>query len=71
MTSLETQNFDVPLRGALNVAHRQSYMINAFELHEQRQFLTRCLQRLAGPYDSVGADWPIETFKGDFSQIFE
>jgi hypothetical protein len=71
MAPLKSKDIPVPFRRFLDVADGECYVINSFELHEQRQFLTRCLQRLAGPYDSVGADWPIETFKGDFSQIFE
>src|SRR5215475_11639384 len=33
--SPEPENVDVPLRGALNVAHAHGYVINAFELHEK------------------------------------
>jgi hypothetical protein len=35
VTSLEPENIDVPLGQALDVAHRESYVIDAFKLHEK------------------------------------
>ena len=32
--SLEPENFDVPPSRALNIAHSESYVIEAFELHK-------------------------------------
>ncbi len=31
MTAFKTENFFIPGRGALNVTHRESYMIDAFQ----------------------------------------
>jgi hypothetical protein len=42
-------------------------VINTVELHAQREYLTRCLQRFASPLHCMGADWSTEAFKDNFT----
>ena len=68
---LQTQDINIPLNRAFHVAHCESYVINSIEPHEQRECLLCRWHGVAGPYDSVSANWAIETFQGDFSNVLK
>src|SRR5437667_12839806 len=69
--SLKAKDIGVPFRCFLDIADGESYVINSFELHEQREYLNRRLQRFASPLDRMGANWSTEAFKDNFAQVFE
>src|SRR5437016_2077392 len=52
MAALETQDFDVPLGGALDLAPRQCDMVNAFEFEHRHQF---CINGIVVRDNSVNA----------------
>jgi hypothetical protein len=68
---LETENFDIPLGRPLDVANRECYVINSFELHEQRGDCLTCGDCLVSPCDRVSADRLVETFQGNFSNVLK
>jgi hypothetical protein len=71
ITSLESEDVHVPVRGLLHVAHSERHVINSFELHMQRDRLNCCVHGLVVPDDSMCADRTVEAFQGNFTDILK
>ena len=54
MPSLKSKDIPVPFRRFLDVADGQCYVINAFELHEQREILNSLFAAIGWPIPQRG-----------------